>query len=197
MKFLAGLLIVVVLCIAVGLTVIYSGAYNVSQLNHDNPPMNWVFETASKRSIQNHAKGIAAPDLADTSLVNLGFREYRACGNCHGAPGRPPGGMAKGLWPEAPDLAKTADEWSAAEIYWIIKNGIKFTSMPAWGPSHDDHELWAMTAFVKKLPHMTEAEYQEMQAKAGMPGPGGPGGPGGPPAPGGATGPGRQPPSKP
>jgi mono/diheme cytochrome c family protein len=93
--------------------------------------------------------------------------------------------MAKGLWPEAPDLAKTADEWTPAELYWIIRNGLKFTSMPAWGPSHDDHELWAMTAFVKKLPHLTESEYKAMQDAAGMAGPGGPPGPGmrGPDAP--------------
>ena len=180
MKFLAGALIVASLCVALALTVIYSGLYNVSQTNHDNALVNWVMETTVKRSVEKRAKGIQVPDLADTSLIALGFREYRGCVNCHGAPGRAPGGMAKGLWPEAPDLAKTADEWTPAELYWIIRNGVKFTSMPAWGPSHDDRELWAMTAFVKKLPHISESEYKAMQAAAGMQGPGGPGAPGSP-----------------
>ena len=63
----------------------------------------------------------------------------------------------------------------AAELYWIIKNGLKFSGMPGWGPTHDDHELWAMTAFVQKLPKMSAAEYKARAEKLGM-GMEGPGG---------------------
>jgi len=174
MKFIAALIFVLVLGCAVGLAVVYSGAYNVSTDNHDNALVNWVMETTVERSVKKHAQEIAAPSyLSDTATVALGFREYRGCVGCHGAPGIKPGPISKGLFPEAPDLAKTADEWTAAEVFWIIKYGVKFTSMPAWGPSHDDRELWAMTAFVKKLPKMSAEEYQAMMDKAGMQRPGG------------------------
>jgi mono/diheme cytochrome c family protein len=173
MKLVTAMFIVLVLIGAGAGFVIYSGIYNVGMDNHDNAVINWVLDTAMTRSVQRHARGISVPPLADSTLIDLGFHEYRACAGCHGAPGRPAGPMAKGLWPEAPDLAKTADDWTPAELYWIIKNGLKFSAMPAWGPSRDDHQLWALTAFVRKLPKMSEEEYKAMMEKAGMNGPGG------------------------
>jgi mono/diheme cytochrome c family protein len=173
MKLVAAVLIVLVAVSASALIVIYSGMYNVGTNNHDNALINWVLDTAMTRSVQRQARGISVPPLSDSTLIDLGFREYRACAGCHGAPGKPPGPIAKGLWPEAPDLAKTADDWTAAQLYWIIKNGLKFTSMPAWGPTRDDQRLWALTAFVRKLPRMSASEYKAMTEEAGMESPGG------------------------
>ena len=183
MRLIAAILIVVVLMAAGAAIVIGTGVYNVGMNNHDNALVNQVIETTVKKSVQKHAQGIAEPPLADTALINLGAREYRGCIGCHGAPGVHAGPISKGLWPEAPDLSKTANEWTPSELYWIIKNGMKFTAMPAWGPSHDDHELWALTAFVHQLPKMSPEQYKELTDRLGiaMPGaPGGPGGPGGP-----------------
>ena len=36
------------------------------------------------------------------------------------------------------------------------------TGMPAWGKTHTDEEIWAMTAFVETLPRLTPAQYQTM-----------------------------------
>jgi len=172
MKFIATVLMVLVAIGAGALIVIYSGAYNVGTDNHDNAIINWALDTAMIRSVRHHARGISVPALSDTAMIYLGSREYRACAGCHGAPGRAPGPMAKGLWPQAPDLAKTADEWTAAELYWMIKNGLKFTSMPAWGPTRDDQRLWALTAFVQKLPRISASEYKAMMDRAQMEDPG-------------------------
>ena len=58
----------------------------------------------------------------------------------------------------AAGLAKTAPLYSPAELFWIVKHGIKMTGMPAWG-DHSDDELWATVAFVEKLPGMSEQDY--------------------------------------
>ena len=174
MKFIAAILFILIVACAGGLIVIYTGVYDVSTNNHDNALVNWVMDTAMEHSVKKHAQDVSAPSfLSDTATVNAGFREYRGCVGCHGAPGIAPGPIAKGLFPEAPDLAKTADEWTAEEVFWIIKNGLKFTSMPAWGPTRDDQRLWALTSFVKKLPKISPEEYKSMMAKAGMEAPGG------------------------
>lgn len=165
MKLLVAIFILV---IAGLLAVIYSGAYNVGTSNHDNALVNWALDTAMTRSVQQHARGISVPALADPAMIEQGFRHYRRmCVDCHGAPGVAPDEIAKGLFPDAPDLAKTAGDWKAAELYWIIKNGLKFTAMPAWGPTHDEKALWAMTAFVQKLPRLSPSEYKAMAAQAG------------------------------
>ena len=59
---------------------------------------------------------------------------------------------------QPPDLAKAAPLYSPAELFWIVKHGIKMTGMPAW-TDHSDDELWATVAFVEKLPGMSEQDY--------------------------------------
>jgi mono/diheme cytochrome c family protein len=87
------------------------------------------------------------------------------CVQCHGGPGESPGQIAKGLWPEAPDLAKAVSDWTPGEFYWITKNGIKFSAMPGWGATHSDEKIWEIVAFLEKLPSLTPAEYQQMQTR--------------------------------
>ena len=63
-------------------------------------------------------------------------------------------------------MAHAAEEWKPAEVHWILEHGIKMTGMPAFGPTHSEDELWAITAFVEQLPEMTEQEYATMTAEA-------------------------------
>ncbi|MDB6110798.1 MAG: cytochrome c [Pedosphaera sp.] len=156
------LMIEVVVCVAF----LYSGAYNISTANHDKGLINRALDAGTTRSIVRHAKGIQAPPLTDPGMVQEGFRHYREmCISCHGAPGVPPGEIGKGLWPDAPDLGMAASDWTPAQLFWIAKNGIKFTAMPGWGPTHSDQKIWAMVAFLEKLPHLTPADYHELERK--------------------------------
>ena len=50
----------------------------------------------------------------------------------------------------------------ARGYFWVIKNGIKMTAMPAWGLSHDDATIWAMVAFIFKMSGMTQEQYKEL-----------------------------------
>jgi mono/diheme cytochrome c family protein len=33
------------------------------------------------------------------------------------------------------------------------------TGMPAWGATHSDDKIWAIVAFLRRLPQLTPAEY--------------------------------------
>ena len=87
------------------------------------------------------------------------------CLSCHGAPGKVQTEMSKGLNPQAPDLAESSREMTAGELFWITKNGIKMTGMPAWGLTHTDDKIWPIVAFIKKLPEITGAEYDSMEVR--------------------------------
>jgi mono/diheme cytochrome c family protein len=92
----------------------------------------------------------------------MGVEHFAAhCAVCHGAPGVPRGDIAHGLYPPPPDLAKTVKLYSDGELFWIVKNGIKMTGMPAWS-DHSDAELWATVAFIKKLPDISEQDYAKL-----------------------------------
>lgn len=155
--------ILVVLGLLAALIFIHSGVFNVAATVEDAPPLRWVLVTTREASVRRHARGIEAPDLSGAQRVESGFRTYRdACAMCHAAPGRDAFPMAQGLNPQAPSLAEKAEEMSAAELYWVIKNGIRFTGMPAWGGVLSDREIWDVVAFIQRLPDMTAADYDAL-----------------------------------
>lgn len=158
-------LVAVLVAQAVGLAIfIFSGAYNVSTSNHDNGFVNWWLARGAVRSVRHHASSITAPALDNPAIIQEGFKHYDdMCVQCHGAPGKDSDEIGKGLWPVAPDLAKSANHWTPAEIFWITKYGVKFSAMPGWGATHDDKKLWAITAFVEKLPKLSAADYAQME----------------------------------
>ena len=161
-KLLTIILTLVVLVIAF-VIYIWSGSYNISQLSHHNALTRWIIGTTTHHSINKRLKQIKVPALTDTSMIVMGFAHYNEmCVVCHGAPGIEPSEMTKGLYPVPPKFYKSEDMPDPDEAFWIIKYGIKFTSMPAFAPTHDDNAIWAITAFMlKQMNNMTPADYQD------------------------------------
>jgi len=117
-------------------------------------------------SVEKHAEGITVPALNSPDQIKEGFAHYNAmCKGCHGAPGKSETELAKGLNPKAPNLAHSAKDMPAEELFWVTKNGIKMTGMPAWGVTHSDDKIWAMVAFIEQLPGMTGAQYDSLAAQ--------------------------------
>lgn len=157
---------VVVLGAFVAAGVIFSGLFNVAATVVDSPPLNWMLVTVREGSIKRHARSIQAPPLDDAARLDRGFRLYREdCVMCHTPVGRTPTQMAVGFNPQAPGFGEGSDAMTAAELFWVTKNGIRFTGMPAWGPSHSDPELWDVVAFVLALPKMSAADYAVMDLR--------------------------------
>ena len=168
MNCIKGLWGLVVIAIVVGLVVMFSGIVDVGATNPHNALTQFVLSTTMDNSVRHHAKDIKVPPLDNPDMVMDGFRHYREmCVGCHLAPGIRSSEIRKGLMPEPPKLQEAVDEWKPNELFRVIKNGVKMTGMPAWGPTHSDKKIWAIVAFLEKLPHMTAAQYQEMDKMAG------------------------------
>lgn len=84
---------------------------------------------------------------------------------CHTPVGRAPKPMAIGFNPQAPSFGKDADNMSDRELFWVTKNGIRFTGMPAWGPSRSDKEIWDVVAFLKTMPKTSAADYDALDRR--------------------------------
>jgi len=149
-----------------GLLVIYTGIFNVATAWEDPAPIRWALVTTRENSIKSRAASIEIPETKGEQQVDSGFRSYREmCAICHTPPGAKDSPITKGLNPVPPDLAKSAEHMSPGELFWAIKNGIRMTGMPAWGPTHKDSEMWDIVAFVKKLPSMSKNDYLEMDGR--------------------------------
>ena len=161
-KIIFTVIITLVVIVASFTVYIYSGTYDVSQLTPHNAITKWIIRTTKHKSINKRIKDIQIPPLNDTAMFIQGFMHYNEmCISCHGAPGINPGEMAEGLYPKPPKFYKSNDMPDPNESFWIIKNGIKMTSMPAFGPTHSDQKIWAITDFLlNKMNKMSPEEYQ-------------------------------------
>ena len=140
---------------------IYSGSIDVTATNPHWEITHRVLLEIREQSIKRQARDVKVPELDDPGKVHAGLRNFQEmCVICHGAPGIPKSQVHAGLYPQPPDLAKAAKDWTSAELYVITKHGIKMTGMPAWGPTHSDEELWSLVAFLKMFSTMPAAEYQ-------------------------------------
>jgi mono/diheme cytochrome c family protein len=164
MKFLLKIIITAVVLFLIFIVFLYSGIYNISAMVPHNRITLKVISILKDNSEEHHSKDIIAPVLTDTSMINLGFAHYNEmCVTCHGAPGIVKSDIGQGLYPKPPDLSKSAKEMPASELFWITKNGVKMTGMPAFGKTHKDDKIWAIVAFLNKLPGMTKEQYQSFE----------------------------------
>jgi mono/diheme cytochrome c family protein len=155
--------------------VIYSGIYPIGADVPHNKLTYWILEQARDRSIARASKDIQVPDLSSADLLLSGGADYNdMCSSCHLKPGKKDSDMSLGLYPIPPNLSldnnggdheDENDESGSKEMFWTIKHGIKASGMPAWGITHDDERIWAMVAFINKMPELTEDQYQVLTAR--------------------------------
>jgi mono/diheme cytochrome c family protein len=164
---LATILFVVLLQVFGTAAVIYSGLFNVAASDPHWSLTQMIINIARVRSIKTHAADIAPPvSLADHKRVVAGTSHFaEQCVSCHSAPGVQSAELANGMYPQPPVLTDSAKEWSPGELFWIIRNGIKMSGMPAW-PARSDDDLWDIIAFLQKLPSMSEQEYANLVKEA-------------------------------
>ncbi len=146
-----------------------SGVYNIAATDKHWAITTELIEILKERSIEVRAEDIVVPDdLEDPARIASGAATYEEmCSVCHLAPGAKVTELHQGLYPQPPVLYKDFDEVpDNKDNFWVIKNGIKLTGMPAWGASHSDDEIWALLAFINQLSEMSAEEYRDLTATA-------------------------------
>src|SRR5712675_2211952 len=105
-----------------------------------------------------------------TPAVLKDAREHFAdhCSQCHANDGSGKTEMGQYLYPKAPDMRlPQTQNLTDGELYYIIRNGVPLTGMPAWGdPSLEhfgDDESWQLVLFIRHLPQLTSEEKGEME----------------------------------
>ena len=158
--------LVIVAALAVGITgatlFIESGYYNIGADDHHTKLVLTLIEELRERSIGARADIIDLHYVDDPEKIAAGARHYAAlCVGCHLAPGVTTSAIRPGLYPHPPNLAQ-GDLHNGRRAFWIIKHGIKMSAMPAWSKALDDEAIWDIVSFVRKMPDMTPATYQQL-----------------------------------
>jgi mono/diheme cytochrome c family protein len=74
------------------------------------------------------------------------------CAACHGLDGHTPTDAGRWMYPRAADLTSPeVQQYSDRELFWIVKNGIRLSGMPAFGRVESDEHIWNLAHYVRTL----------------------------------------------
>lgn len=133
----------------------------------------WAVEAFVARRLRWLAIPAAARELTNpvplTSETLASGRSHFAdhCASCHANDGSGGTEVGRNLYPPAPDMREPwTQSLTDGALFYIIRNGIRFTGMPAWGPEDPevDEGSWHLVHFIRHLPEITKAEVITMEA---------------------------------
>lgn len=110
------------------------------------------FTMAVKASVSRRAAGEWSADAFAKEDVPSGEAIYKTmCAQCHGQLNGRPSTLGASFYPPAPQLPGHSTIYNEAEVFWVVKHGIRNTAMPAWRHLLSDDDIRNVTAFVKQL----------------------------------------------
>lgn len=145
-----------------GAIVVFGGLYDVGATTQHWQATHTLLEKAMRQSVKLRARDIAEPPLAEERTQLRGAACFRVhCVQCHGAPGVAPDAIGQAIQPLPGPLVDARRHWRARELYWLTRNGIRMSGMPAWEFRLDESQLWAVVAFMQRLPDLGPADYAD------------------------------------
>jgi mono/diheme cytochrome c family protein len=150
-RWILGLLIALVLAavVIVGFTQIRLDALQ------EPGQLETVFATQAKHLLVrwNSRDGIPPPPADLQASIGEGDKLYAVdCSMCHGSNGHTPTDNGRWMYPRASDLTSPAVQgYSDRELFWIVKNGIRLSGMPAFGKVESDEHIWNLVNYVETL----------------------------------------------
>ena len=156
-RFLAGAVLGALLAIAAPLAWLASGGADVAATAGPGRLEAWLAPRVRDASVAAQAPAAPNPRADAWRQALPHYREN--CLLCHGAPGVEVGEIARGLSPAPPLLDSPAiQEHSDGELFWVVRNGLRMTGMPAFAPTHTDEELWEIVALLRHLGDLSPAD---------------------------------------
>lgn len=139
------------------------GFFNVGASSGHWRVTEWFLHFAMRSAVRTYALAVEVPDRLPRHAIQPAAGHFaRGCAICHGAPGEPRSPVVHFMLPQPPDLAIKVGEWTDAQLFRIVKHGVRFTGMPAWPSQQRDDDVWAMVAFLRELPLMDAARWREL-----------------------------------
>ena len=122
---------------------------------------NWSIPRADRGEPNPWAEAVTAEIMAD---ARAHWADH--CASCHANDGSGNTEIGQNLYPKAPDMRLPATQnLTDGELYYIIRNGIRLTGMPAWGDPDtlQDDDSWQLVLFIRHLAAITPEELKEME----------------------------------
>jgi mono/diheme cytochrome c family protein len=167
MRVLAAIGLIAIVVAVAAAAFFLGGYYSVAASQAEPDLVAAALIRVRNASIDRHATELPPMPLDDPATVQAGARVFleRGCANCHGAPGVGWAKFSEGMNPGPPDLKDVVGGLEPRHLFWVVRNGIDMTGMPAFGPiGVPDKDIWSIVAYLKKLPGVTDQDFKAWTA---------------------------------
>ncbi len=163
--FVLGILVTLVVLVVGGYLFLVSGGVSMETTASPLPLERRVAGLALHASYGN-AAGQRDPLPFDDANMLAGAQVYRThCAVCHGAPGRSRSDVARGMFPDPPQLFEPNDmvtDDPEGITHWKVTHGIRLSGMPGFGSTLSDTVRWQVTMLVAHADKVTPAVTAEL-----------------------------------
>ena len=137
-----------------------------------NLPPSWLESKLATGAVNASAarRAPSQPNPIAPTEANLldGARLYRdKCSDCHGRPDNPVSDYGASFSPRAPQFMQAHPSSPENQDFYIIKNGVRRSAMPAWGSIMADSEIWQVVTFLHRLDNLPPSVKQGLHRPAG------------------------------
>jgi thiosulfate dehydrogenase len=158
--FVLGIVVTVVALLAGTYLFLISGSISMETTASPLPLERQVAKLALHASYGT-AEQQHSPVPADETNMVAGAQVYRThCAVCHGRPGGSRSDIARGMFPDPPQLFQQKDmvtDDSEGITYWKVTHGIRLSGMPGFGSTLPDTARWQVTELVAHADKLSPA----------------------------------------
>ncbi len=134
---------------------VMASQFNLSALPEPSRTETLIASKAKHFLVRRTSRTGVPPSSGDTQAsIEEGDKLFGTeCSECHGNTGRTPTDAGRWMYPRAANLGSVeVQRYSDKELFWIVKNGIRLSGMPAFGRVESDEHIWDLVHFVRTLP---------------------------------------------
>jgi mono/diheme cytochrome c family protein len=128
--------------------------FNLSALPEPGRVETLLATKAKRLLIRSASHGeIPAPPADRQTSIEEGDKLFGTeCAACHGLDGQKLTDAGRWMYPRAADLTSPAvRQYSDRELFWIVKNGIRLSGMPAFARVESDEHIWNLIHYVRTI----------------------------------------------
>ncbi len=125
--------------------------------------------SALDNSVERHAPRLNNPvPPTDDNLIE-GLKLYTMnCALCHGGIDRQPSTLEQSFYPPPPNFIRHPPDDEEWRLFYIIRNGVRYTGMPAWDNTLSEAEAWKITALLTRMDKLPPAVQEYWKKSTGV-----------------------------
>src|ERR1700722_6264643 len=151
-NFVLGIIVAIVALLIVGFGAALLGLLPTRANRTPSKTEARIAMSALDNSVERHAPRANNPvPPTDENLID-GMKLYSMnCAACHGGIDRKPVDFGLSFYPPAPNLILDPPDDAEWHLYYVIRNGVRYSGMPAWDKTLSDPDMGKSPAFSSRI----------------------------------------------